>query len=162
MWPFKVSSPDLPHQQADSAPPPENRSSERWRLVALISLALFLLLALLGGWAYLTFWAGAAYEGVVWQRQDNDSIITVEFRRIFIVGNREVTFQRRLATLPEGEGPSARHSATYTVLDAKTLELSTAPGTPPEKLTIDSITREKLVLSGGPWKLDKTEFTRQK
>jgi hypothetical protein len=37
--------------------------------------------------------------------------------------------------------------------------LSLASG---EKLTIDSISSEKLVLSGGPWKFGKTEFAREK
>jgi hypothetical protein len=46
---------------------------------------------------------------------------------------------------------------TYTVIDEKTLSLGGG-----EKLTIDSISSEKLVLSGGLWKFDRTEFTRQK
>src|SRR5262245_44216890 len=145
MWPFKASSADPLPQQPGSAQPPNNRRSVRWSLLVLISVGLLLLVALVGGWAYLTFWADtAAYEGVVWQHQEKDWVITVEFTRILMVGNREVTFKRKLANLPEGEGPSARHSATYRVLDAKTLELSTPPAAPPETLTIDSITSEKL------------------
>jgi hypothetical protein len=163
MWPLKGSPTDPPHQQPGSAQPPRQQASVRWRRIALVSLGLLLLVALVGGWAYLTFWADTAeYEGVVWKRQEDNWIITVTFTRFFIVGNREVTFKKRLGTLPEGEGPSASDSATYRVLDAKTLEMGTPPGKPPEKLTIDSITSQKLVLSGGPWKFDKTEFTKQK
>jgi hypothetical protein len=136
------------------AQPPNNRGSRRWSLLLLIIVCLLLLIALVGGWAYLTFWADTAgtpaYVGVVWQRQEKDWVMTVEFTRYLLVGNREVTFNR------EGKGNSERHSETYRVLDAKTLKIGT------QTLTIDSITSEKLVLSGGPWKFDKTEFTKQK
>jgi len=50
---------------------------------------------------------------------------------------------------------TGRGSVTYTVLDDNTLSLAGG-----EKLTIDSISSERLVLSGGPWKLDKTEFRK--
>jgi hypothetical protein len=43
----------------------------------------------------------------------------------------------------------------YTLLDDKTLSLASG-----DKLTIDSISRERLVLSGGPRNFDKTEFRR--
>jgi hypothetical protein len=46
---------------------------------------------------------------------------------------------------------------TYTVVDEKTLDLGGG-----EKLVVESISSDKLVLSGGPWKFDKTEFTREK
>jgi hypothetical protein len=72
------------------------------------------------------------------------------------VGNPVVKY-----TTTDGSA-SGSGAMTYTVHDAKTLELTTPPGMPPEKLTINSITMEKLVLSGGPWKFDKTEFTKLK
>jgi hypothetical protein len=67
------------------------------------------------------------------------------------VGNPVVKY-----TKTEGSA-SGRGSVTYTVLDQKTLSLASG-----EKLTIDSISSEKLVLSGGPWKVGKTEFARKK
>src|SRR5262249_61028763 len=82
MWPFKASSADPVPQQPGSAQPPNNRRSVRWSLLVLISVGLLLLVALVRGWAYLTFWADtAAYEGVVWQHQEKDWVITVEFTR---------------------------------------------------------------------------------
>ena len=51
MWPFKRSRRDMTHQQAGSAEPARPRVRGRWRLVALVSLAL-LIVALLG-----VFWA---------------------------------------------------------------------------------------------------------
>jgi hypothetical protein len=130
------------------------RASVRWRVVALVGLALLLMVVLLGGWAYFTAPDDGGLRGTVWKHQKGKASITLEFSRIgYIVGNPVVEY-----TTNEGS-ISGRGSVTYTVVDEKTLSLAGG-----EKLTIDSISSEKLVLSGGLflWKFDKTEFTRQK
>jgi hypothetical protein len=49
------------------------------------------------------------------------------------------------------------------VLDEKRLEMPHLGMTETEKVTIDSLSTGKLVLSGGAtWKFDKTEFTKEK
>jgi hypothetical protein len=150
--------------------------------VALVGLAFLLLVAVLGGWAYLASPDDGGLRGTVWKYEKGDVCITLEFSRLgYIVGNPVVKY-----TTAEG---SARGSGemTYTVLDGKTLSLASgqqggsgptvgppSPGGPAaptptraapgaaQTLTIDSMSNERLLLSGGPWKLDKTEFTRQK
>jgi hypothetical protein len=113
---------------------------------------LLLIVALLIGWAYIAAPDDAGLRGTVWRHQTVNPTVTFEFSRLgYIVGNPVLKY-----TTTEGSA-SRRGSVTYTVLDAKTLSLASG-----EQLTIDSMSGEKLVLSGGPWKLDKTEFERQK
>ena len=149
MWPFKRSSRDPTHQQAGTAEPARPRP--RWRLAVLVSLAL-LVVAFLGVFsADRAFWAGDdRLTGTVWKHQNDDATIAVEFGRLgHIVGSPVVRY-----TTSQGSA-TGRGSVTYTVLDDNTLSLASG-----EKLTIDSISSERLVLSGGPWKLDKTEFRK--
>ena len=128
------------------------RGSGRRRVLASVGLALLLIVVLLGGWAYLTAPDDGGLRGTAWTHQQGNATITLEFSRLgYIVGNPVVKY-----TTTEGS-TSGRGSVTYTVLDEKTLSLASG-----EKLTIDSISSEELVLSGGPWKFDKTEFTRHK
>ena len=132
--------------------PRRRRASVRWRVVALVGLALLLMVVLLGGWAYLTAPDDGGLRGTAWEHRKGNARITLEFSRLgYIVGNPVVKY-----TKDEG-GISERGSVTYTVVDKKTLSLAGG-----EKLTIDSISSEKLVLSCGLWQFDKTEFTRQK
>ena len=143
---------DTTDQRSSLRYPRRRRASVRWRVVALAGLALLLIVALLGGWAYIAAPDDGGLRGTVWKHQNGNASITVEFSRLgYIVGNPVVKY-----TKTEGSA-SGRGSVTYTVLDEKTLSLASG-----EKLTIDSISSEDLVLSGGPWKLDKTEFTRHK
>jgi hypothetical protein len=126
---------------------------------------LLLVVALLGGWTYLAFFRvdTAGLEGIYgeWKHEKDKMILTVEFRRGLFQPSTSYKWNR--------EGAGGRGEATFTILDAKTLELGGGPD--PPKLTIDSITSEKLVLSGGfpifgheqGWKsFDKTEFTKQR
>ena len=149
MWPFKRSPRDTTHQQAGTAEPARPRP--RWRLFVLVSLAL-LVVAFLGVfWADRAYWAGDdRLTGTIWKHQHDDATIVVEFGRLgYIVGSPVVRH-----TTSQGSA-TGRGSVTYTVLDDNTLSLASA-----EKLTVDSISSERLVLSGGPWKLDKTEFRK--
>ena len=87
----------------------------------------------------------------MWKHQKGNASITLEFSRLgYIAGNPVIKY-----TTTEGMA-TGRGSVTYTVLADKTLALASG-----EQLTIDSKSSEKLVLSGGPWKLDKTEFECQ-
>jgi hypothetical protein len=120
--------------------------------VALVGLALLLIVALLGGWAYLTAPDDVGLRGTKWKHRKGTTTITLEFSRLgYIVGSPVVKY-----TKTEGSARGSG-SVTYTVLDQKTLSLASG-----EKLTIDSLSGEELVLSGGPWKFDKTEFAREK
>jgi hypothetical protein len=121
-------------------------------MIAVIGLVLLLLIALLGGWAYVAAPDDAGLRGTVWKHQTVNTTITLEFGRLgHIVGNPVVRY-----TSSKGSA-STKGSTTYSVLDPKTLSLASG-----EKLVIDSISSDNLVLSGGPWKLDKAEFTRWK
>ena len=102
-------------------------------------------------WADRTFWAGDdRLTGTVWKHQNGNATVTLEFGRLgYIVGSPVVRY-----TTTEGSA-SGRGSVTYRVLDDKTLSLASG-----EKLMIDNISSEQLVLSGGRWKLDKTEFKK--
>ena len=128
------------------------RASARWRVVALVGLSLLLIVALLISWAYMAAPDDGGLGGTVWKHQKGNGSITLEFSRLgYSLGNPVVNY-----TESEGSA-SGRGSVTYTVLDEKTLSLASG-----EKLTIDSISSEEMVLSGGPWKFNKTEFARQK
>jgi hypothetical protein len=153
MWPFKRSRRDTTHQQAGSAEPARPRARGRWRLVALGSLILLIVTVLGVFWADRTFWAGDdRLTGTVWTHQNDKATLVLKFGRLgYFVGSPVVRY-----TTTEGSA-SGRASVTYTVLDDKTLSLASG-----EKLTINKISSEQLVLSGGPWKLDKTEFKKQK
>jgi hypothetical protein len=121
-------------------------------VVALVGLTSLLIVALLISWAYIAAPDDGGLRGTMWKHQKGDGSITLEFSRLgYIVGNPVVKYTRT-----EGSA-SGRGSVTYTVLDEKTLSLAGG-----EKLTIDSIGSEELVLSGGPWQFDRTEFARQK
>jgi hypothetical protein len=152
MWRFSYSLGDTPHQQLSLREPRRRRASVRWGVVALVGLALLLIVALLVGWSYLAAPDDAGLMGTVWKHKKGNATITLEFSRLgYIVGNPVIKY-----TTAEGS-PSGQGSVTYTVPADKTLSLASG-----EQLTIDSVSSEKLVLSGGPWKLDKTEFERQK
>ncbi len=145
MWPFRSSSADPSHPQPGSAQQPRHRV-----LVALVCLALVLIL--LGGWAYIAAPDEAGLRGTAWKHRSAKGTITLEFTRLgYIVGNPVVKY-----TTSEG-GVEGSGSMTYVVLDPKTLSLAGG-----QRLTIDSISSDNLVLSGGPWKFNKTEFTKQK
>ena len=149
MWPFKRSRRDTTHQQAGTAEPARPRP--RWCLGGLVSLAL-LVVAFLGVFsADRAYWAGDdRLTGTVWTHQHDDVTIVVEFGRLgYIVGSPVVSYRTSQGSA------TGRGSVTYTVLDDNALSLASG-----EKLTIDSITSDRLVLSGGPWKLDKTEFRK--
>ena len=152
MWPFKRSRRDTTHQQAGPAEATRSRSLDRWRLVVLVSLALLLVASLGVFWADRTFWVGDdRLTGTVWKHQDDNATVILEFGRLgYIVGSPVVKY-----TTTEGS-VSGHSSVTYTVLDDKTLSLASG-----EKLTIDNISSERLVLSVGRWKLAKTEFNKQ-
>src|SRR5262245_43632244 len=149
MWPFKRSPRDPTHQHAGTAEPARPRP--RWRLAVLVSLALLVVAFLCVFWADRAFWAGDdRLTGTVWKHQQDDATIVVEFGRLgYIVGSPVVRY-----TTSQGSA-TGRGSVTYTVLDDKTLSLASG-----EKLRIDSISSERLVLSGGPWKLDKAELRK--
>ena len=150
---FSMSLGDTAHQQSSFREPRRRRASVRLRVVALVSVALLLIVALLGGWAYIAAPDDAGLRGTVWKHQKGNARITLEFSRLgYLVGSPVVNY-----TKTEGSAASGRGSVTYTVVDEKKLSLASG-----EKLTIDSISSEELVLSGGLWKFDKTEFTRQK
>ncbi len=164
MWAFEHPLGGTPHQQADPAQPPRHRAFRR-RLIGLVSLGLLLLVALLGGWAYLAFFRvnTAGLEGIFgeWKHEKNKMILTVEFRRGLFGPYTSYKWNR--------DGASGSGEATFTVIDSKTLALEGGPGT----ITIDSFTNEKLVLSGQEFgdlgwpggilkNFDKTEFTKQK
>ena len=152
MWRFINMQGNTPHQELRFRERHRRRASVRWRVVALVGFAFFLIVALLVGWAYIAAPDDAGLRGTVWKHKKGNASITLEFSRLgYIVGNRVIKY-----TTAEG-GASGGGSVTYTVIDDKTLSLASG-----ERLTIDSLSREKLVLSGGPWKLDKTEFERQK
>jgi hypothetical protein len=149
MWPFNRPPRDTTHRQAATAEPARPRP--RWRLFVLVSLAL-LVVALLGMfWADMAFWAGdGRLTGTVWKHEQDDATIVVEFgRRGYIVGS---PVMRYMTSRGSATGCG---SVTYTVQYDNTLTLASG-----DKLTIDSISSERLVLSGGPWKLDKTEFRK--
>jgi hypothetical protein len=113
---------------------------------------LLLIVALLGGWAYLAAPEDGGLRGTPWKHRKGTTTITLEFSRLgYSMGNPVVKY-----TKTEGSA-SGRGSATYTVLDQKTLSLASG-----EKLIIDGIRSEKWAQSGGPWKVDKTEFAREK
>ena len=152
MWPLKRSRRDTTHQQARPAEAARPRFRDRWRLVVLVSLALLLVASLSVFWVDRTFWAGDdRLTGTVWKHQDDNATVILEFGRLgYIVGSPVVKY-----TTTEGS-VSGHSSVTYTVLDDKTLSLASG-----EKLTIDNISSERLVLSVGRWKLDKTEFNKQ-
>ena len=152
MWPFKRSRRDTTHQQARPAEAARPRFRDRWRLVVLVSLALLLVASLSVFWVDRTFWVGDdRLTGTVWKHQLDDATIVVEFGRLgYIVGSPVVKY-----STTEGSA-TGRGSVTYTVLDDNTLFLASG-----EKLTIDNISSERLVLSVGRWKLDKTEFNKQ-
>lgn len=156
MWPFKNSLSDTQHVPVSA----RQRRSLRWRL-ALLAFGLLLAVVLVGGWRYLKFRANTAgIEGIVgvWKHEKDDTIITLEFGSW--VGHpfrppHEVRFTSNKA------GASGSGRGTYRAIDPGTLEMPAAAAH--ETVTIDSITSEKLVLSGGgTWKFNKTEFTRQK
>jgi hypothetical protein len=87
-----------------------------------------------------------------WKHEKDNAVISLEF-----TADRLSYRNSRPNAGPPGETP-------YKVLDDKTLEmprLGVAPLT--EKITIDSLSADRLVLSGGEsWKFDKTEFAKQK
>ena len=154
MWPFKRWRRDTTHKQAGPTEAARPRLRGRRHFFLLVSLAL-LLVASLGVfwfWADKTFWAGDdRLTGTVWKHQDDNATVILEFGRLgYIVGSPVVRY-----TTTEGTA-SGRGSVTYTVLDDKTLSLASG-----EELRIDNISSERLVLSGGRWKLDKTEFKKQ-
>jgi hypothetical protein len=121
-------------------------------VVAFVGLALLLIGALLVGWAYIAAPDDARLRGTVWTHNKGNATITLEFSRLgYIVGSRAIRY-----TTAEGSAGGGG-SVTYTVLDNNTLSLASG-----EKLTIDTISSEKLVLTGGLWQFDRTEFTRQK
>jgi hypothetical protein len=87
-----------------------------------------------------------------WKHEKDKTVITLEF-----AADKLSYRNNRLDAGPPGETP-------YKVLDDKTLEMPQLGVAPLiEKVTIDSLSADKLVLSGGDsWKFDKTEFTKQK
>ena len=152
MWRFINTQGNTPYQELRLRERHRRRASVRWRVVALVGFAFLLIVALLVGWAYIAAPDDAGLRGTVWKHKKGNASITLEFSRLgYIVGNRVIKY-----TTAEG-GASGGGSVTYTVVDDKTLSLASG-----EQLTIDSKSSEKLVLSGGPWKLDKTEFEREK
>jgi hypothetical protein len=159
MWRSSSSLGDTLQEKSNVRDTRTRRASVRWRVVALVGLALLLIVALLGGWAYFAAPDDAGLRGTVWKHQKGNASITLEFSRLgYLVGNPVVKY-----TITDGSA-SGGGSVTYTIVDEKTLSLASG-----EKLTIDRISSEELVLSGGlgkgtpmPWKFDKTEFTRQK
>jgi len=152
MWGSSRSPGDTPHEGLIGSDARTRWGSVRWRVVALVGLVLLLIVVLLGGWAYFAAPEGGGLRGTVWKHQKGNTTITLEFSRLgYIVGSPVIKF-----TTAEGSA-TGEGSVTYTVLDGKTMSLADGA-----QLTIDSITSEKLVLSGGLWKFDKTEFTRQK
>lgn len=152
MWRSSRSRGETLHEGAIGSVVRRHRGSVRWRVLASVGLALLLIVAVLGGWGYLTAPEDGGLRGTVWKQQKGNSTITLEFSRLgYIVGNPLIKY-----TTAEGSA-TGRGSVTYTVLPDNTLSLASG-----EQLTIDSKSSEKLVLSGGPWKLEKTEFERQK
>jgi hypothetical protein len=120
--------------------------------VASVGVALLLIVVLLSAWAHFTAPDDGGLWGTVWKYQKGNATITLEFSRLgYVVGNPVIKY-----TTAEGSA-TGRGSVTYTVHADKTLSLASG-----ERLTIDSKSSETLVLSGGPWKLDKTEFEREK
>src|SRR5262249_41222731 len=141
MWPFKRSRPDASPQQAHSQP------RRRWRLFILVTLAV-----LVGGLVGVfcvdrALWAGhESLTGTTLTHKKGNTTMTIEFGRLGrVVGSPVI----RYATT-DGSA-TGNGSITYTVVDDKSLSLAGG-----EKLMIDSISNDQLVLSGGPWKLDKT------
>jgi hypothetical protein len=120
-------------------------------LVVLLSLGLLIVAFLAVFWVDRTIWAGDdRLTGSVWKHQNGNATVTLEFGRLgYIVGSPVVRY-----TTTEGSA-KGRGSVTYRVLDDKTLSLASG-----EKLTIENISSDQLVLSGGPWKLDKTAFKK--
>jgi hypothetical protein len=143
---------DPPDQRPGSHDARGRRVAVRWRVVALVGLTLLLIVALLISRAYIAAPDDGGLRETVWKHQKGNGSITLEFSRLgYILGNPVIKY-----TSTEGSA-SGRGSVTYTALDEKTLSLASG-----EKLTIDSLSSEELVLSGGPWKLNKTDFARQK
>lgn len=86
-----------------------------------------------------------------WKHEKGKTVITLEFtpEKLSYRNNRSDAG-------PPGETP-------YKVLDEKTLEMPHLGRTGTEKVTIDSLSADRLVLSGGDsWKFDKAEFTKEK
>jgi hypothetical protein len=94
-----------------------------------------------------------------WKHEKDKTLITLEFTKDKINPTSDKLSYRnnRPGSGPPGEAP-------YKVLDDKTLEMPKLGEVPTtEKVTIDSLSSDKLVLSGGDtWKFDKTEFTKEK
>jgi uncharacterized protein (TIGR03066 family) len=81
-----------------------------------------------------------------WKHEKDENIIILEFTK------DRVTFSN--------EKPNFSGQGDYAVLDGKTLELPGDKGAE-DKVTVDSISDDKLVISGGSsWKFKKTEFKR--
>jgi hypothetical protein len=149
---FRRSLGDTVHYQSGWEEPRRRQALVCWRVLALVGLALLLIGALLVGWAYIAAPDDAGLRGTVWTHNKGNATITLEFNRLgYIVGSRVIRYTTA------GGSASGGGSVTYTFLDDKTLSLASG-----EKLTIDSISSENLVLSGGLWQFDRTEFTRQK
>ena len=153
MWPFKRAQRDTTHQQPGSVAPARPRVRGRWRPIVLITLAL-LIGAFLGAFCVdRMLWAGDdRLTGTIWRHQDDKATVTIEFGRLWhVLGNPVVRYTRT-----EGSA-SGRGSVTYRAADEKTLSLAGG-----KNLTIDNLSNEQLILSGGDWKFDKTEFRRQR
>jgi uncharacterized protein (TIGR03066 family) len=84
-----------------------------------------------------------------WKYQAKGFGMTLEFSADQVTGKR---------LNADGSGPSWQ--GTYKIVDDHTLEWPKPGELGEEQVTIDSISMDKLVLSGGVTKLDKAEFTR--
>jgi hypothetical protein len=96
---------------------------------------------------------GKAREALVgkWKHEKGKTLITLEFTADTL----------RYRNTTPGAGPPGE--TPYKVLAEKTLEMPHLGRSGTETVTIDSLSADKLVLSGGDtWKFDKTEFTKEK
>jgi len=116
-----------------------------------VSVILVLFVVFLSVWTHYTVFDDGGLRGTMWKGQRGDANVTIEFSRLgYIVGTPVITYST------EAGNNTSRDSFTYT-MEAQTLSFANG-----ERLIIDSKSNEKLILSGGPWNLDKTVFERKK
>jgi uncharacterized protein (TIGR03066 family) len=84
-----------------------------------------------------------------WKHEEKGATITLEFSGDQLIWSKK----------EGGSGPSGK--GTFSLKDDRTLEIPKLGAAFEEEVTIDSISDDKLVLSGGgTWRFAKTEFTR--
>ena len=93
MWRFINTQGNTLHQELRLQERHRRRASVRWRVVALLGFAFFLIVALLVGWAYIAAPDDAGLRGTVWKHKKGNASITLEFSRLgYIVGNRVIKY----------------------------------------------------------------------